>query len=203
MKKAIRYLLLAIPFFLLLSACNSTSDPAHYISRIKEDKQLNKTVTIGKIAYTFHLMTPEGMALRAAAGDGHLLDKKLYNERLNDYKGHVFVNIDMELADRSGPVLRYGLQDQAEYDQRVMYYEFYAKSDLKLDGGGESAPPESYVYENRQGLSPFNTMVIAFPTIKDADHLQVTFNDRAFNNLFVKADFKQSDINNLPRLTLN
>ena len=203
MKKAIRFLLPFVFLFECLSACNNIGDPVRYMAKLKENKQLNKTVNIGKIAYTFHMMTPEGMALRAALGQNNEIDSKLYNERLKDLKGYVFVNIDMELSDHSGPVLRYGLQDKAAYDQRVMYFEFYAKNDLKLEGNGRSVAPESYEYENRQGLSPYNTMVIAFPVIENADQIQVTFNDRAFSNLFVKAGFKESDIKNLPRLTLN
>lgn len=202
MKKAIRHLFYIGLSAQLLSACNSTSDPAKYLKAIQEDKAVNKTVSIGNIEYKFKIVTPQAMALKAAEQEGHI-DKAVYESRLKDLKGNLFLNIDMELTDHSGPVLKYQLKSQGDYEQRVMYYEFYAKDDLKISCDGEPVPIKSYEYENRQGLSPYNTMVLVFPVDKLQDHLQVTFNDRAFNNLFIKADFKKSDINHLPSFTLN
>lgn len=204
MRKEINGCLLVLVILLINSCSSSTASPAEYVRKLKEKEQLNRTVTVGQVDYVFRIQTPEIIALKAATDENQGLNIDKYKQRLAELSGHLYVNIEMQLHDRSGSILKYNLKDRAEYDQRVMYYEFYAKNDLKLICNGAELPVESYQYENHLDLMPFNTMVAVFPLCKSSKgDFQILFNDRALNNLFLKVSFKQEDINSLPTLKLN
>lgn len=189
---------------LYLCACSSNKmGPKEYVQAVHQDKQLNKQIKIGKILYTFSMVTPEMTALKAAQNSEGHIDPSIYQQRLKELKDHLLLHIHQQVEGSKNSVLKYNLKEPAEYEQRVMYYEFYAKNDIKLLSNGKELAPEAYQYENHMDLAPHNTIVVSFPKEKNAKEWQVVFNDRPFNNLFIKVNFTQEDINELPRLVLN
>lgn len=204
MKRAIN-IFLSIGFITLLcvSCKQRTVNPAAYIEQIGKDPALNKTVVIGAIRYTFHFVPPEAISLQYSMNENGIVDIQKYNKRFEEVKGNVYVNIEHRLNTSDEPVLRYNLSNPAEYEGRVMYYEFEAKKDLKAICKGTELSSVVYLYENHLGMSPYNTIMAAFSKCEGSEDLQILFSDRAFNNLFIKVNFNKEDINQLPRLVLN
>lgn len=203
MNKVTNLLCAFLCFAQFLSCKPKEKLPGEYLAYLKEDKKINKTITVGEVEYTFRIQTPELMALKAATDGNNQTDVIKYKQRLAELEGYLYVNIEMQVRGGTTSILKYNVSDKEAYDQRVMYYEFYAKDDLKLICNGKELPPQSYQYENHLDLMPFNTLVVAFPLCKDSKEFQVNFNDRALNNLFVKVSFNQEDIKSLPQLVLN
>lgn len=182
-------------------SCRHTySSPKEYMSYIGSLESLHKKINVGNVDYTFRIVPPEVVALWAAKDENGGIDRSKYSARLKELQGNLFVNIDMQLSDGSGPVMKYKLKDNSEYEQRVMYYEFNVKDDIKIRCNGTEMPPSSCQYENHLGLMPKNTIVLAFPDCRQGKDIQIVFNDRALGNLFIKANFNNEDIQNTDQL---
>jgi hypothetical protein len=204
MKKVVKLIPVLMLVMLLFPACKPGSvGAADYMQKIGTEPSLNKTVVIGNIRYTFHLLTPEAVALQYSLNEGGQVDLAKYNKRLAEVKDNIYVNIAHQVDQGKQPVLQYNLADPSVYEQRVMYYEFEARKDLKMMCGGNEISSIAYLYENHVSLSPQNNIIATFPKCSQSDDMQVLFNDRAFNNLFIKVSFSQKDINQLPQLVLN
>lgn len=193
--------------FLLLSvlavSCRRELDEQGYIGFLDRNEALHRKVNAGGLEYTFSLITPEAMALKDTYdAEQKSLDKSGYRARLKELQSYIFVRIDERVPERNIPVLKYKSSGNAEYEQRVMYYEFYAANDIRLVCDGKEIPPASYQYENRQGLSPHNSLLMAFPAPASGEQWMVVFNDRAMNNLFIKASFNRKDFQGLPPVVI-
>lgn len=202
MKKGIRLLyhfLLLPPLVLFMGSCrHSGLDPVTYIKLVEQEPALNKTVKIGEIQYVFHVVPAEVMALKSCMTDNGNVRKEEYNARLKDLQQYIFIHIQHAVPGHQGSILKYKLTDHAGYEQRVMYYEFQARNDLRMKCGDKEIPPAEYQYENHMDIAPSNTMVMAFPKCGGASDWQIIFNDKAFSNFFIKVNFSQKDIDEMP-----
>jgi hypothetical protein len=203
MKKRTRLCCLVVSVFVFHACSNKSLSPEEYGQEIKNNKNLNKVVSVGDLDYTFRIVPPELLALKSATDEQKHVDVKKYLARLKELNGYLFVNIEIQLHDGTKSHLKYKLSSRSEYEQRVMYYEFYAKDDVKLHCEGTDIAPKSYQFENHLDLMPYNTLIVAFPECAGEEDIQVVFNDRALNNLFVKANFGRDEINRIPKLNLN
>jgi len=203
MKKGISIMLLLVCAWAFSGCVPGKLEPGQYLKTLAADEALNKSVVVGNIRYTFHLVTPEAIAIRYSADEAGRVDRGKYDARLAEIKGNLYVDLSHQVEQANTPVLRYKLGSPAEYEQRVMYYEFEAQKDISVLYDGQEMKATGYLYENHNDLSPQNNLIATFPVKPDAKDIQVVFNDRAFNNLFVKVTFRQSDINTLPHLVLN
>lgn len=190
---------------LLWSACTSGRvGPDEYMNELDKSGSLKKVVTAGAYEYTFRVSTPEAMALKDCyQAESGRLDTAAYGKRKQELQDYVYVCIDQRVKGKEIPVLQYNLSGYSEYEERVKYYEFYAINDVRMLCNGREIKPASCQYENHLGLSPANTLVVVFPRCGESGDWQVCFNDRGLNNLFLKANFSQKDINELPQLVLN
>lgn len=204
MKKATNLFILALLLpAVVLTSCKRTLNEQDYVSFLDNKEELRKKVIAGGLEYTFSLYTAEAMALKDTYDpEKGILDREAYQLRLKELQPYVFVRIDERVKDRELPVLKYQSSGNAEYEQRVMYYEFYAGNDVRLVADGKEMVPASYQYENRQGLSPFNSMLMAFPVPQTGEQWTVTFNDRIMNNLLLKASFNRKDFQDLPPVVI-
>lgn len=186
-----------------LVACTGKIDGQDHLKALEEQEGLHKTVNAGGISYTFRISTAEAMAWKDVYDpETKKLDKDQYEKRLKELKGFVFVLIDQKVADRSISVLKFNAANNTVYEERVKYYEFQAGADLSMICNGMEYPPSSYQYENHLDLSPVNTIVAAFPVCDQGSDWQVIFNDKIMNNLLLKVNFSQHDIEALPPLEI-
>jgi hypothetical protein len=184
-------------------SCKEKIDGQEHLQALEETEGLHKTVGAGGINYTFRINTAEAMAWKYSYNpETKKVDKAQYSKRLEELKGFVFVFIDQKVGDRNISVLKYNAASNAEYEERVKYYEFRAGSDIHMVCNGMEYPPSSYQYENHLDLSPVNTIVAAFPVCNNGKDWQIVFNDRIMNNLLLKANFNKQDIEALPPLEI-
>lgn len=204
MIKAIKVTALAVIMTQGLISCKGKIAGQQYLKALEETEGLHKTVNSGGISYTFKVNTAEAMAWKDSYDpETKKVDKAQYEKRLAELKGFVFVLIDQKVTDRNISVLKFNAANNAEYEERVKYYEFRAGSDMRMVCNGMEYPPSSYQYENHLDLSPVNTIAVAFPVCDQGDDWQIVFNDRIMNNLLLKANFNKKDIEALPPLEIN
>lgn len=204
MIKAIKVIAVTIFIAQGLISCKQKIDGEEHFQALEEAEGLHKTVSAGGINYTFQFCTAEAMAWKDSYDpEIKKVDKVQYQKRLEELKGFVYFFIYQKVADRNISVLKFNAVSNAEYEERVKYYEFHAGSDIRMVCNGMEYPPSSYQYENRMDLSPVNTLIAAFPACDKSKEWQIVFNDRIMNNLLLKANFNKQDIEALPPLEIN
>lgn len=195
--------MLCIAWALLIMSCKQKT-PQTYMSELESNEGLHRVVNAGGITYTFNILPPEAMAYKDSYDpERKVLDRTHYKNRIQELNSFIYVKIDHKVTDRSIAVLKFNSSSNAEYEQRVKYYEFHAAQDIRMICNGKEVAPVSYQYENHHDLSPVNSLMVAFPKCSEGEQWQITFNDRGMNNLFIKAAFLSKDISDLPPMVLN
>ncbi len=185
-----------------LTSCGNLS-PEEYLTTIDSSQTLCKVIHAGSVDYTIRVQTPEAIALKGSYNSKTgAIDKAAYLTRLKELQGFIFFTIAQQVPGSSKSVLKYNVSGHAEYEQRLMYYQFYAMNDLTLSSDGKVSKPSSYNYENHMEISPVNTIVVAFSDDGTARDFQLTFDDQIMNNRFLKAQFEREDISELPELSI-
>lgn len=205
MKKGIKRLAIVLYAGIgpLLPSCSDEVSPEAYVRKVAEAEDLQKLVKVGQIVYHFKMVTPEWMALKAAYNpDTHTLDKETYSRRLSDMTGSLFLIMEQVVEGSKSSVLKYKVSGRPEYEQRVLYYQFYAKEDFQMSCGGKTIRPTGYTYENQMEVSPVNKAVVVFPNDSTCHEFTISFDDRALANRFIKASFNRKDLEALPRLSI-
>ncbi|WP_339423443.1 hypothetical protein [Sphingobacterium sp. MYb388] len=204
MKREIELIIVIACFSIVAFSCKGKQGKIEsYVQALEQSEGLQKTVRAGQVVYKFSLQTAESMALRDSYDqDKKYLDDRGYKKRLVELDGYMFIRIDHRVEGKDIPILQYNCNGNKEYEKRLMYYEFSAANDIRLVCNGSEYPPSSYHYENRLGLSAINTIIVAFPKCQNAESWQVTFNDQGLNNLLLKANFYNKDIEELPSLVI-
>lgn len=89
-------------------------------------------------------------------------------------------------------VLEYQVADYDLYAKRLNYYNVEMNADLMLIACGDTLYPVQTLYENNLGIIPENRIVSVFKKTKANCALQLVFNDRAFENFLIKANFNDN-----------
>ncbi len=175
--------------------------PAEYIHYMEQDAAYKKKVDAGNTQYTIQLALPGYMALKDAYGFNKELNADAYSKRIKELDGFIFFLVNIIKAP-SGDPLKKMAAGQASTEQMVMYYES-AAGDITLKDGDAELKPVTYHFENNDNLSPYNTIVVAFPDNGgNGKDLQLVFNDRYAGNPLVKASFPKTLITHPPTLLI-
>lgn len=192
----------AVSLFLIgfaLSGCNREGDlaPRSYAAYMEDaSHDMKRTVKNGAISYTIQLATPEYVASKEL-GDGTYSETD-FSERLTALKDYTFFYIT--ISGEGAPKWN----DPALAGQRDMYYMQSAGDDIRLVYKNRELAPATYHFENNFGLSPYNTLLVAFKTGAEmSGSLQLVFNDRFNDNYLIKSSFKAEAITQLPNLVIN
>lgn len=101
--------------------------------------------------------------------------------------------------------LKADLSDDSEFESRVNYYTSQAQKDIRLLIEGDSISCLAYHFERTFGLTPYNTILIAFDNSyikKHPSNRTIIFNDKALKTGWLKFNFKHGDIQSTPQIQL-
>ncbi|GAA4454329.1 hypothetical protein GCM10023092_16190 [Rurimicrobium arvi] len=154
---------------------------------------------IGHHEYAIQLATPEYMACQEQSDKP--FNESIFRARVAELKNVVYFLIRMKtLSAASDEVMR--PRTLSEADAAVAYYAQEAMQDIKLKAGEKTFSPVAYEYENNYGLSPYNTILVAFNTGSSSEDLLLTFDDRYRQAPAINSSFKQSLLSSAPGVQL-
>jgi hypothetical protein len=217
MKKCFKYILFI--WVLSLSSCSKNSEinessfpislpkksprvfnkPQELIEFVNDTKNgFVKTKTINEITYSVFLKPDQYVK----AKNQHYISIK--DSVADDKTGSEFQLFDVriEVGNFQKEFIKYDLESIPQYEERVKYCSFEMQNDIVLIDGKDTLPCVIFHFERTFDIVPFGHFLLGFKNnpSKDIKIKTIIFNDRLFNNGFLKFSFSPELMVNEPVL---
>ncbi len=167
-------------------------DKENDLSKIKEISEMN-----------YHLSYMPKECLTYMELKNTEFTKEQFDETKKHYEGMTYFNFRIELKGGQGELLKYNLSSPQQYNARINYMAFEMQKDIFLVQGKDTLPPGLFHFERIYEVAPFATVMLAFDNKKfdPNNEFTVVYNDRLFNKGYIKYNYKQKQLIDLPNLS--
>lgn len=144
-----------------------------------------KSKTIGQITYSAILKPTDYLLSQKRLEDQDTTLKKSNFEDLQ------YFDLRIKIEDFHKEFIKYDLESEQEYQQRVQYCAFNMQQDIKLIDGKDTLSCVLYHYERAFDVVPYGHFVLGFETRKSVlvNTKTIFFYDQLFNNGIIKFTF--------------
>ena len=165
------------------------------------ENHLRKSKDISELRYTLSYMPAENMAFLELRSEQY--DYSRFQKTCESYSELTYFNLKIELPNGSGELIKHNLQTAAQYDSRVKYTSFEMQNDIYLIQGNDTLRPGLYQCERIFEVAPYLTASIAFDNEKfdKTKGLTIVFNDRLFEKGFIKFNYTNGQLIDVPTIT--
>ena len=172
-----------------------------FISWSREgDNGLNKTKDISDIKYKLSYLPAPVMAFLELRSEEY--NDVKFKTTSENYSAMTYFNFRMEAIDGTGELLKHNLQSPAQYEERVKYISFEMQNDLFLVQGKDTLFPGLYHFERVFEIAPYATVMFAFDNelFNSKEEFTIVYYDRLFDKGYVKFNYKNKQLINLPNI---
>lgn len=166
-----------------------------------ESNSLNKTKDISEFKYNLMYLSPQSMAYLELRTEEH--DYARFQKTCDHYTEMTYFNLKIEVPKSSGELLKYELQSPLQYENRIKYISFNMQNDICLVQKGDSLRPGLYQFERIFEVAPYSTVMMAFDNKKfnREKEFTIVFNDKLFDKGYIKFNYKNGQLTNVPHIT--
>lgn len=166
-----------------------------------KNNKLCKSKDISDIRFNLTYMPAPSMAFLELRTETYDFPK--FQETCDHYAEMTYFNLKLEVIDGTGELLKYKLQSPAQYDQRVKYMSFDMQKDICLVQGKDTLLPGLFQFERIFEVAPYSTVMVAFDNKKfnRDNEFTIIYNDKLFEKGFVKFNYKNKQLINLPNIS--
>lgn len=170
-------------------------DKTEFVQWTETEVEFKATKKLGDFMYTLQMISSDQMAMQELRGD--LSNKAKFDEAKSHYSELLYFKLNISNDKHQGELLKFNLESQAEYSERIKYCAFNFNKDLELITGIDTVPCALHEYERTFNLQTGLNFLLAFPKRDFKKGATVALQDRLFENGIIKFFFKKS-INDLP-----
>ncbi|MBI2968480.1 MAG: hypothetical protein HYY40_11810 [Bacteroidetes bacterium] len=193
---------------ILTASCRQTPgwqddlDPMEYVNWVEDmNNGLKVSKQIGNIRFTLQFKPLEYIILKENgnpdAGKEEIIKEM---EQMKDMQYYTFtISADDHLSD----ILKYNLNDPADYYFRLNYFASEMQDDLALVEGTDTLRCLLFHYERNYGLAPYTNFLLAFEKKENGEEIPdrtLIFDDGALNSGIVKITINGAALNRMPKL---
>ncbi|MBI3518109.1 MAG: hypothetical protein HY062_01960 [Bacteroidetes bacterium] len=166
-----------------------------------KNNKLNKSKDIADIRFDLSYRPAPCMAYLELRTETYDFPK--FQEACNHYYDMSYFNFRLEVIDGTGELLKYKLQSPAQYEERVKYTSFEMQKDIYLVQGNDTLLPGLFHFERIFEVAPYSTVMLAFDNKKfnKDSEFTIIYNDKLFEKGFVKFNYKNKQLINLPNIS--
>lgn len=128
------------------------------------------------------------------------IEDSILKSKMNELNEMQYFDFKMMLKEEQKELLKYKITSQDEYDKRVKYFAFQMQQDIQLIEGNDTLSCELFHFERAYDLSPSAVFLLAFPKTTYAGDKTLVVYDRIFNKGYIKFNFNNSQLQNLPKI---
>lgn len=187
-------------FCVLLTSCGKeTLAPKEYVKWV-EDESNGLRITKQLDNFTFRLQYKPA-AYMAIKQTRNTAGKAELKKEIESFGEMQYYNLTIKAA--SGEeLLSEGIGAEEEYYQRLQYYTSMVQDDITLIQGKDTLPCALAHFERNYGLSPENTLVLAFETPKQTNNTiadrTIVYNDQVLQTGPIQFLISGKDLADLP-----
>jgi hypothetical protein len=164
----------------------------------------NGLLTSNKVDdYEFQVMYKPVDYIIASEIKNSILKQTEVLKRKSDLQGFQYYTVKIK-AKNDNEVLKAGISNENEYFERLEYFTENAQNDIFLIDGKDTLSSVLYHFERNYGLSPLNTIILAFEN-KFPDKIRdrvLVYDDVVLGTGKVSLAIKSEDIKRVPHLIL-
>lgn len=129
------------------------------------------------------------------------MNQELFDEFKKDDKNYHEFLMQLSIPSFGDEFLKFKLDEGMTYEERLKYYSFEMKNDIKLVvDKQDTLPCTTYIFERNFGASPNASFTLGFELPRSYDQFTILLNDKAFGNNDLTFDYLRKDIKLLPTL---
>ena len=165
-----------------------------------ENNHLNKSKEMSEFKYNLAYMPVQSLAYLELRTEQY--DEVKFQKACEHYTDMTYFNLKIELPNGSGELLKYQLQSPRQYEDRVKYISFNIQNDIYLVQKTDTLNPGLCQYERIFEVAPYATVMMAFDSKKfnKEKEFTIVFNDKLFNKGFIKFNYKNGQLINVPNI---
>ena len=168
-----------------------------------EPNLANKQV-MQELTFTLNYQPAEWMALKSLGPGAGTQELMTETEQYSDL---LYFNVRLQLNEAQTELLKYKLNDQQQYSQRIQYYAFKVQNDISLvvDEKDTIRCGISH-FERTYSMTNYTDLLLGFSK-KDLDadpdwkKLTLVFRDRVFGQGTIRFQFDRKQLTNTPKIT--
>jgi hypothetical protein len=166
-----------------------------------KEHKLVKDKKISEINYQLAFIPMQSMAYLELKNDS--ITKKKFEEAENHYKEMSYFKFRIELIGGSGELLKYNLESNQQYSERINYMSFKMQKDIFLVQGRDTLSPGLFEFERIFEIAPYATVMFAFDKKKFSPESEFTiiYNDRLFKKGLIKYNYRPKLLIDLPNIS--
>lgn len=166
-----------------------------------KNNKLYKSKDIADLRFSLSYLPASSMAFLELRTESY--DFQKFKEACIHYSDMTYFNFRLEIIDGTGELLKYKLQSPAQYDGRVKYMSFEMQKDIYLVQGTDTLLPGLFHFERAFEVVPYSTVMVAFDNKKfnKSNEFTIIYNDKLFEKGFVKFNYKNKQLINLPNIS--
>jgi len=133
------------------------------------------------------------------------LTQKQFDSAKNQYSGMEYYELKLSVTDFNNETIKYLINSEAEYQDRLKYVSFNMENHLSLNVEGKSAACKLYHAERTYGIAPYLKVMFAFSKEdfnENASERTLVFDDNLFNKGRVKFHWNNDDLIDVPQLSI-
>jgi hypothetical protein len=197
--------ILPIFLLLLLTACSTALNPEQYYAWFSGKDAPTASFQDTQYKISVHYKSPEFMALAELKGN-ELLNRKKFNETIENYKDRVHFHLNFEYADTTTKKQFFikGSPDDETVKQRISYLNGGIQKDLQLIHGGDTIPCAFVQLEQSYSIRPYATVLAVFdisPDFKEKG-IQLLLSSSVLQRPQIELLIDAGKLNQIPKLKL-
>ncbi len=132
------------------------------------------------------------------------IERSQFETRAQQLEGLQYYRLRLSVDEVGSDITTYELRDAQEEQERLYYYSFKMRDDIRLVDGGDTLAPVLYHFERSYDLAAHRTFVLAFecPPSKSTTTKTFILEPEYFLTGAIKLKIKAEDIQNIPTLKL-
>ncbi|MBL7884406.1 MAG: hypothetical protein JNL69_10090 [Bacteroidia bacterium] len=166
-----------------------------------KENQLTKNKEISDINFQLAFMPKEYLAYLELKNENY--SKEQFAKTASHYEGMSYFNLRLHLLKGQGELLKYNLSSGQQYEARIKYMSFEMQKDVFLVQGNDTLLPGMFHFERIFEVAPYATVMLAFDNAKfnQEEEFTIVYNDKLFNKGFIKYNYKNNQLIDLPNIT--
>ncbi len=193
--------ILNIFFVFLFVACGKKELlPQDYSSWVKDySNGIHKKREVSKIVFDVQHKPSDFIILNEKGG---AVDKSIFLKRTQELQGLQYYTLKINIAGDKQDFLKYGIQSEKEYYDKLYYYSFNFQKDIYLEQGEKIFPCKFFHFERSYDLTASRTFIIAFENTDNTADKTLVINSKDLGLGPVKINFAKEDLNLIPQLKI-
>jgi hypothetical protein len=174
-------------------------NPSQLVMWVQDEQNgLFKSKTIGDLNFSIQHKPSNYIICQEERNDS--IKQRTFEQKIKELDGLEYYDLNISVIDGKQELLKYNLNNVAEFDKRTRYYSFDMQKDIMMLVDQDSISCSLYHFERAFDNNSKNLFLLGFPKSKSSSDRTIILTDKIFGKGIVKFNFSAKVLFNIPKL---